>query len=326
MNNIPMRRIASFALLFGILLATALAVINRYDILDWFALRNYQPPAHIVALADQTTMSDPTRRVFYATRPLLDDKVSFKQHCEVEEQSIVLGCYVTTRGIFLLDVTDERLQGVEQVTAAHEVLHAHYDRLGGSERKRIDGLTASYFASIQDERIIKTVEQYRAKDPKIVPNELHSILGTEVRDLSPELEQYYSRYFKDRKQIVAFSEQYEQTFIGLKNEVSNYDADLAKIKSQIEANETRINSLGSNLESQRAQLDRMLANNQTEEYNAAVPGFNNIVGQYNLLVGQTRQLIAEYNAIVEKRNAAASTEQELVQAIDTNSLPAEQKQ
>lgn len=325
-NNSPARRLLGLSFVLSLAIAGVLAVTRYQDILDWWALRGYNPPARIAALASETTMVDSTRRVFYASHPELDDKATFKGRCQIAEQSIVLGCYITHRGIFLLDVTEPRLSGVIQVTAAHETLHAHYDRLSSSERKRVDGLTAGFFSQLQDERIKKTVEQYRSKDPTIVPNELHSILATEVRQLSPELEKYYSRYFADRQKIVAFSEQYEQTFLDLKNQVANYDIQLSRLKTQIEANETQITALGNRVETQRGRLDQMLANKQIEEYNAAVPGFNALVNQYNSLIGQAKRQIAEYNAIVEKRNAAATTEQELVKAIDSNSIPDEQKQ
>lgn len=317
----------------GILLAAVAAfsvvVIMRFqNILDYFALRGYTPPVRISQLADATTMNPSTRRVFYINHPELNDKKTFKERCQdrshVTEQSIVLGCYVSHKGIFLLDVTDPRLNGVIEVTAAHEVLHAAYDRLSSSERERIDGLTADFFSKLQDDRVRKTVEQYRAKDAGVVPTELHSILATEVRDLPRELEQYYSRYFADRKKIVAFSEQYEQTFTSLKNQVAEYDTQLAKLKAQLESNEAHIESLGREVELQRSRLNELLANKQTEEYNAAVPGFNARVNQYNGLIVASRRVIAEYNVLVEKRNDAVLTEQELVQAIDSNSIPSEQ--
>ena len=320
------RKFLSGSLLITFLALCALAIMRSQDIFDYVALRGYEPPARISQLADVTTMNDSTRRVFYANHPKLDDKLAFKNDCEVKEQSIVLGCYVSNKGIFLLDVTDPRLRGVIEVTAAHEVLHAAYDRLSGSERKRIDGLTADFFASLQNERVKKSIEQYRAKDPKVVPAELHSILASEVRDLTPELERHYSRYFMDRKKLVAFSEQYEQAFTSLEDQVAGYDARLSQLKNQIEANEARLAVLGGGVESQRDRLNELLANKQTEEYNAAVPAFNSLVVQYNNLIGETKRVIAEYNIVVEKRNAANATEQELAQAIDSNSIPPEQKQ
>jgi hypothetical protein len=314
-------RVASGILALTILAGSLYGITHRRQILDYLALRNYTPSQRVSALADETTMKDSMRHVFYVNRPILSDKGHFRQSCPSTEQSIVLGCYIQSDGIFLLDVTDERLSGVIQVTAAHEALHAQYDRLSPSERKRVDGLTAAFYSSITDERVKKTVELYRAKDPSVVPNELHSILATEVRNLSPELETYYSQYFKNRGQIVTYSEKYEQTFVGLTNQVDQYDAQLKDMKVTIESNQVQIQGQSSEVERRKALLDSLINSGKTEEYNAAVPGYNAEVNSYNGLINSTKSLIAEYNSVVEKRNAIATTEKELVEAINSNALP-----
>ncbi len=300
-----------------VIVGSVYGVFNRQAILDFFALRNYNPPEQIVALADDTTMQDGTRRVFYVNHPELNDKTAFRQNCPTNEHSIVLGCYVERNGIYLLDVTDERLTGIIQVTAAHEVLHAEYDRLSSAERQRIDGLTAAFLATLTDDRVKKTVEEYRAKDPSVVPNELHSILATEVKDLSTELEQYYGQYFKDRSKIVAYSERYEQTFIDLKNQVEKFDEQLNQLKIEIESNKVAIEGQNKDLEQQKNRLDNLMNSGDTDGYNNEVPAFNGQVNAYNSLINQTRGLISQYNSIVEKRNAIATAEQELVEALDS---------
>lgn len=316
-----MRRVARYLSIFSsfALLAIVIALLlNRQAISDWWALRDYTPPERIVQLADQTTMVDSTRKLFYVNHPSLDDKASFNGHCRTTEQSIVLGCYVAHQGIFLLDVKDPRLNGVIEVTSAHEVLHAAYERLSTNERTRIDRLTEEYFATQTDERIKNTVENYRKSDPSVVPNELHSILGTEVENLPTELESYYARYFSNRKQVVAFSKQYEQAFTDLRNQVSKYDEQLTAMKAQIDASEAEITTKGEALNAERSRMNNLLQAGRTQEYNAAVPGFNQQVNAYNTLVQKARNLVADYNATVEKRNALATEEQELVHAIDSN--------
>ncbi len=226
-------------------------------------------------------------------------------------------------GIFLLDVTDKRLDGVVEVTAAHESLHAEYDRLSSKERKRIDGLTAQFYESLQNDRIRKTIEQYRSRDPSVVPNELHSILGTEVRDLTPELEAYYGKYFKNRTQIVEYSEKYEQTFVDLNNQVEQYDEQLKRLKETIESNQLEIEGQNKELEQQKSRLDALMSSGQVGEYNQQVPAFNAQVNSYNSLISRTRGLISQYNEIVERRNDIATAEQELIEAIDSNVIPAQ---
>lgn len=316
----------SFALFAAVLGGLVYGIVNAQDLHDWWRLRNYDPPARIAKIADDTTMSSQTKRLFYINHPQLDDKQTFRGNCPVTEQSIVLGCYVNTDGIFLLDVKDERLSGVVEVTAAHEVLHAAYDRLGDSERERVDKLAKEFFEGLENQRIKQTVENYRQRDASVVPNELHSILGTEVRELPPELEEYYSQYFQDRQKIVGYSEQYEQTFIQLRQQVSQYDEQLKNLKSQIDSVQSEIKRLSSELRSDREELDRLLASGDKESYNDRVPGYNQKVGSYNQLINQAKQLISSYNDLVEKRNALAETEEELQSKLDSSQLTPEERQ
>ncbi|MBW3568962.1 hypothetical protein KY385_02420 [Candidatus Parcubacteria bacterium] len=315
--------IVRWILLAIILGGTYLVFSNAQNIMDWYALRNYEPPKRIVQLADDTTMKPDLRRIFYVNHPQLNDKVEFNQNCRKTEQSIVLGCYVENQGIYLLEVEDKRLQGVVEVTAAHEVLHAVYDRLNSKERDRVDKMTASFFKQIKDERINKTVENYRTDDSSIVANELHSILATEVMDLPAELEEYYGQYFNDRKRVVSYSGQYEQAFIKLRNQVDRLDEQLQSLKNQIEASQVEIEQRNAEIEQRRRELDRMLADNEVEQYNAQVANFNALVGSYNRLINSTKQKVNYYNQLVQERNSLATAEQELVDAIDSNIIPGE---
>lgn len=290
---------------------------HRYNIFDWWRLRGYEPPAKIVQLADDTRMTATGRRLFYVNHPELNDKPDFNRNCTISEQSIVLGCYVTNQGIYLFDVSDERLNGVHQVTAAHEMLHAAYDRLSGRERQRINELTAQAFADLDDDRIKKTIELYRARDPSVVPNELHSILATEVESLPAELEAYYAQYFDDRLVVVHFSQAYEAAFQERKDRVAQYDQRLTVLKQNIEAKETELEQRDRALVQERETLDELSDRRQFEEYNARVPGYNTMVRQYNTLVNDIRQLIDDYNQLVIERNSVALEENELIKAIDS---------
>lgn len=314
----PSRR-ASLTGLIGFVSVIAVAVLlwaNRWNIYDSWRLRNYQAPAQVAQLATDTTMNDKTRRLFYVYRPELDDKTDFVQKCKSAEKTIVLGCYVPSSGIYLSNITDERLKGVLQVTAAHETLHAAYDRLSASEKAHVDSTINAAYAKVTDQRIKDTIEAYKKSDADIT-NELHSILGTEVRDLPPELEAYYSRYFTNRKAIVAFSEQYEKAFNDRQKAVADYDKQLADLKTQIDSQQKSLEGQDGSLKAERSRLDALLAAKQYEAYNAGVPGFNAQVATYNATVRKIRGLIDTYNDIVNKRNAVALEETELVKAIDS---------
>lgn len=318
-----MKSLGRFGVGFSVtlLLVAVLAFIFQTDIHDFVRLRGYTPGREIIELADDTTMLSSARRLFYVNHPVIADSEKFNEKCRENEHSIVLGCYlVGQRGIYLLNVTDDRLAGIQEVTAAHELLHAAYERLSGSERERVDRMTSEAFAILNDARIKETIELYRKQDPKIVPNELHSILGTEVRVLPDELEQYYSRYFHDRLQIVAFAESYEQAFIDRRNAIRDYDTQLQGLKGQIDGLSEQLITEEADLRQLRSRMDSLRSSNNASEYNQLVPEYNRRVNTYNRNIDRLSGLIVQYNDIVQKRNSVAAEEAELVEAIDSRDL------
>jgi hypothetical protein len=302
-----------------ILLLAATAWFKQDALFDAWRLRSYSPSAEVSHLADATTMTSGARRLFYVYRPVLEDKGSFNQHCSNSEQTIVLGCYIEHQGIYLYDISDQRLNGVVEVTAAHEMLHAAYDRLSDKERKQIDGMTMQVAESLTDERLKSTIENYRKKDPSVVPNELHSILATEVRDLPPDLEAYYSRYFTDRKTVIDLADRYKQAFTERENQVKSIDAQLTALKAQIDALNDSLESQQKALQARHDDLQQKRSSGNAEEYNAAVPGYNQAVVAYNTDVNKQKQLVTRYNNLVEQRNALATEENELIKALDSRS-------
>ncbi len=289
---------------------------QKWNIYDSLRLRNYQPSAQIVQLASDTTMSERGRHLFYVYHPELDQKETFNNNCKGNERTIVLGCYVPGIGIYIYDVTDPRLQGITQVTSAHEMLHAAYGRLSSSDKTKIDDLLNQTYNKLDDQRIKDNIEDYR-KNGADVTNELHSILGTEVRNLPPELEQYYTRYFSSRAKIVDYSEKYEQVFTQRKQQVTADDQKLQALKKQIEQDQDALAGQKAAIDSDHSRLEALLAAKQYEAYNQGVPGFNAQVNAYNAQVRHIGQLIDQYNALVAERNAIASEESELIKAIDS---------
>lgn len=317
------QKLLSVGVSIALVVLSLLVFFNLRNIYDWYRLRNYTPPAAIAALSDATTMTDYGQKLFYVNHPELNDKATFRQNCSSHEASIVLGCYVSNQGIYIYDVTDVRLKGVEEVTAAHEMLHVGYERLSNGERERIDRLTAEAYDQLDDERIRETVEQYRANDASVVPNELHSILATEVTKLPDELEKHYAQFFENRGKVVKLAQRYERAFTEREAKIEAYDAQLKSIIEDIESARSEIDGLNRELQSQRSQLDAYLRSDQIEAYNAAVSEYNATVRAYNQLVSSTQQDIKRYNAMVEERNDLALEERDLYKSLDSRTLPQE---
>ena len=308
--------------IFGLLSIVAIIIVGffawnqRYAIYDYVRLQNYTPSPEITMLAQDSGMSSKGQNIFYVNDPQIADQATFNSKCPQKEQSIVLGCY-NGREIYVYNVTEEQLSGIKEVTAAHEMLHAAYDRLSSSEKKSVDAMLLSVFDSIQDQRLKNIIEAYRKDDPSVVSNELHSIIGTEVRNLPPQLEQYYQKYFTDRSKVVSLSEQYEMVFIDAKNKADQLLGDLSLRKAEIDRLEKQVAQTMATLQQQKVTLENLKNSGNAEQYNSLVPSYNQTVKQYNQLVQEVGQLINEYNQKVADYNELAGYQQELINSIDS---------
>lgn len=300
-----------------IIAAPAAALANRQDIIDWWRLRDYVPAARIVELADHTAMTDYGRKLFYVHHPQLSGRSSFTGKCSADEHTIVLGCYITGRAIYIFDVEDPRLDGIEEVTAAHEMLHAAYDRLSVEERRNIDEMTAAAFGNLEDQRIKRVVGAYQNRDAAIVPNELHSILATEVRQLPAELETYYQRYFTDRGRVVAYSEAYEAVFSAQQRQIESLKNQIADLEKELAADRQAIDSQESALIMESERLNSLRRQGQIEEYNSAIPGYNAEVDRYKDTIAAYNLKVRQLNALIEQYNHLAIEQKELTEAIDS---------
>jgi hypothetical protein len=309
----------------GMVLALAGTVfVQRQNILDWAQLYDYTAPANVAQLAADDGLTSKARRLFYVNHPSVTATKSFTDHCPVgDEKTVVLGCYLGNgRGIYVYAVTDPRLEGVEQVTAAHEMLHAAYRRLSGGERKRVDAMLTDYYEhDLTDQRIKDTIEAYKKSEPLDIVNEMHSVFGTEVDHLPAGLEQYYKQYFVDRSKVTAYTASYQGEFTSRQRAVADYDAQLKTMSAQITANEAQLDVQKKSLESQNAQLQAQRSSGQIGPYNSGVVSYNRAVNTYNALLANTKSLINQYNDMVAKRNAIALEEQQLAQELSASSLP-----
>jgi hypothetical protein len=314
------RRTWPYLVLVALLIINVSAWSERQNIADWWRLRQYSAPQDIAVLASDTTMTDYAKRMFYINRPSLESKAAFNQHCADEsKETAVLGCFRGNRqGIYLYAVTDSRLEGVRQVTAAHEMLHQAYDRLSTKERNHIDQLLENFYEhDLTDEAVKAKLDSYKKQQGTVLVNEMHSIFGTEVRNLTPELETYYKRYFTDRTKVVGYREAYQGEFTRRQELVSQYDAQLSTFKKQITSNKSTLEQEMNFLNSKEKQINQDISNQDQATYEADVRQYNTTVSEYNALLTTTRDLITQYNDIVGKRNDIAVQEQQLQQALDS---------
>ena len=312
----------AFVILAGL---AGLLVWQQQAIEDWWRLRNYDAPAAVAQLASEDTMTPEAERLFYVNHPDITSGGKFADNCPSgSEKTVVLGCYLSPdKGIYVYAVTDSRLDGVEQVTAAHETLHAAYRRLSSGERKKVDAMLLDYYQhGLTDQRVKDTIAAYKKSEPNDVVNEMHSVFGTEVPNLPAPLEQYYKQYFTDRAKVTAYTASYQAEFTGRQDQVAAYDTQLRAMKQQIEANEAQLDQQKVAIDNQNQQLQRERDQGQIAAYNSGVAGYNRSVDTYNALLASTKNLINQYNAIVAARNAIVLEEQQLAGELSGTSLPA----
>lgn len=274
---------------------------------DHWTVLTQPSPDEIVAIADATGMSDDGRLIFLASTPAIEEAEQFNDDCAVESEG-TLGCFDGSR-IFIYAVTDPRLQGTIEVTAAHEMLHAAYLRLPGDERAEVDTLVADAVAALpEDDPVFDAMAGY---DESQWPDEWHSRLGTEFADLSPELEAHYARYFDDRGLVLALEQQSTALLDELEAQIDDlsaqadaldaeittrsaaYDTALAKYTSDVDDFNARADAGGFATQAEfDAERDALVARQQALE--AEQQALNALIDEYNELVDQLTDLDADY--------------------------------
>lgn len=290
---------------------------------DWLNLHPQAPSAAIARLARATTMTRSAQRLFYRQHPRLESAQTFIRQCQVPEKAIMLGCYIhqgQTGKIVIQHVTDPRLKGIMEVTAAHEMLHAAYAKLRKSERRQLDDHLLRAAVRVTDQRLLSVLQDYRRQNSALYRNELHSHLGTELADLGdPKLEQHYQRYFHDRQRIVALAQRSSHTLQTLdaiadrlKPEIEQLETTLKQLEATLQASETRLQLSHQDLNAREADLLRTKdmaeaafrrrdpqAYQLAAEFNTQKAQFNQQVDQHNERTQQHKSRIDDFNAQVE---------------------------
>jgi hypothetical protein len=220
------------------LVAVVWVSMHGQRLADQIAVWNFSPTDVLETYVDRSTMTELGEFLFYASSPVVNSKESFDEICSNDEEGIgTLGCYLPATGaIHLYDITDERLDGMEEVIAAHEMLHAAWARMGAEELAAIGPLLEEQaLLSEADPEFAARMEFYARTEPGERLNELHSILGTEVAELDPRLEQHYADLFSDRQALVALHTVSNQVFVDIEKQAADLVAQLDALAAGIEA-------------------------------------------------------------------------------------------
>lgn len=296
-----------------LLLAAALLYSNRQYLTDQVSVWVYSPTQAVQDINNTVDFSNKGTFYFYATQPEVATAEAFNQDCPRQESSSpILGCYVNNR-IYIYDVTNQQLDGIEEVTAAHEMLHAVWDRLGNSEKQRLTTLLQDEYQKHATGELATRMAYYERNEPGQVTNELHSILPTEVKDLSPELEAYYMQYFDDRQKVVTLHDRYSGVLSDLTNKITTLYEQLTTLSASIE-------SASAAYTTQTDQLSTGIAAFNSRAQNGGFTTQQQFNSERSLLLNQSAQLESSRNAInedIDRYNDMYGEYQDLATQLDS---------
>lgn len=217
----------------ALLLLATVIFFSRGFLSDQLVVWSYTPTTEVQSIVKRTAMTNHGKFMFYVGSPRVEDAIEFNQNCSRKEQNVaVLGCYQGK--IHIYNVTDGRLDGIKEVTAAHEMLHAAYERLSDSRRQEVNNLIEAEYDKLKnDENLSKRMSFYARTEPGERDNELHSVIATEVKNVSPQLEAYYAQYFKDRSKVVALHDAYNIQFTSLKARADEISDEMKRLKTEV---------------------------------------------------------------------------------------------
>ena len=248
----PVKRRVPVTLLVAILVpvlvlgsAGAWAATNSQYISDQITVWGYESTPGIDDYIDDSTMTDHALFLFAASKPRIAPDSEFNKICGSNEgRDGTLGCYTTDKKrITLFEIADERLAGLQEAVASHEMLHAAWDRLGEGERDRLAPLLDAEFERLADDDAFQDqIDAYDFHDDAVRYNELHSIIATEVEGISKELESYYAQYFDDRDALVALYTEANDVLVEIAEAVTALNDEIEALNDEIEADSARYDS------------------------------------------------------------------------------------
>jgi len=298
-------------------------VENQRMIKDQLVAHQFETPENISSYIDQAGLSDQGSLYLRTSLPRVVPAYEFDRYCTRNEPGIgVLGCYTTRDSrIYLYDVTDPRLESIEPVVAAHEMLHAVWFRKTSEERDSLAPLLEEAYAALgPDHPLIERIASYEADDPASRLPELYSIIGTEIREIPEALEAHYAEYFANRALVVDLADRVYRVFDTLQAELEQLSNELSSRNAEIEGLRFTYE------ETSRVLAGDIVAFNEKASTPGAFPSKSQFEATRAELVTRQERLesmritlqtkIAEYNDRLEELNTLNDEVSELNQGIN----------
>ena len=284
-----MKRLKKISWIIFIALMIVLA-LNYQVIFDFIKGTIYAPSLEMTEVRESLDLNSRGEFLFNASMPVLNNEVE-----------TILGCY-TEQKIYVYDIKDKELDGVVELTAAHELLHAVYDRMSIRERDEL----REVLERVYNENLEVLKDEVSAYDSAEQLEEMYVRIGTEVKSIPEELESNYAKIFNNRKAIVGFYEKYNGVFKKYEEELKNLETRLKEINAELDGKSgeysNRVNALNNSIDAFNDCANTIgCFKSDTEFYNKREELLSEkrwVEGLYN----EIESLINQYNNNVEKYN------------------------
>ena len=294
-------------------------LLNRLWIYDWYRGISYQPTMDMASIRDGLELTERGRFLFDASQPELNDADTFNNNCRQDETEVaVLGCY-TVGSIYVYNITHAELEGIRELTTAHELLHAVWARMSNDEKKALQPVLQQVYKNnldiLQDD-----IETY--DEPERV-EEIFVRAGTEIKILPSELERYYTDIFVDQDKIVDYYNGYIEVFRMIEERMKVLTGEMKELSAEIDAFTVDYNRQASQLEADVVSFNSCAEvagcfrdENEFYAQRASLMARQNALVELN---AQINELIVEYNSRVEEYNANVTESRKLQNLINSNS-------
>ena len=243
-------------------------------------------------------MSKTGELLFLRSKPQFVSDLQMRKYCSGNAAAnnkngfIEQGCYVpnssnSSRGNIYIREMPANLYDQEIVTAAYEMLHTVFFKIGIQNSSLVQAVEANY-ANLHNNVLTSQVNNFAITEPGYRDLELFSLLGTEFSTVTPTLANYYAPYFTNRSLTVNSYSSVTSTFQNEQNQLAQLKVNIAQEDSS--ANKAYADSLAW----------ANVGNAYEDSYNYNI--YKNYIAQENASISQYNQLSVEYNTLVTQYN------------------------
>lgn len=245
------------------------------------AFASNEPTYDLNWVIENSHLTELAKNLFISTSPVISDDIS--KDCGSSEHgspSIIYGCYnLGKQQIFIKAMPREDMAGMLVITAVHETLHAVYRELPDSIKNKINSYIDKEMAGPNGERILSFLRPYKIKD---FYSEAHSFIATEIEDIEPEFEEYFSILISNRRDFVSKYANSKKLKIQ-QEKLSELNKELTLLKAKIDLNREKLSILEKVIHPLKDELRMLDAEGDFTSYDRLITTHDLFTEMYKIL-------------------------------------------